>query len=261
VKYLLRRAGDFFDWKSGFFEFPADRRALASQIIEDADYKIYLKLDRAERTRKILQIRDLVDSPEIDIDQRVNLLREMGRLFESGREYEQAITSYDHAIVLKSDSGSVWIGRGDALSQLGLYTSAITAYRTAIRLASKNATSHYDLLIDSDVMWWNSSYRKHPGRFSKDQSAITTYETAMKLASQDASAHYNPLIAYSFDDRLCFQALDQFDDNNHRNPLIANGLCKLFCVRPQIKTAYALQVQWQIGSTPASNLESAWLAF
>jgi hypothetical protein len=25
VKYLLRRAGDFFDWKSGFFEFPADR--------------------------------------------------------------------------------------------------------------------------------------------------------------------------------------------------------------------------------------------
>ncbi len=29
VKYLLRRAGDFFDWRSGFFEFPDDRQQLA----------------------------------------------------------------------------------------------------------------------------------------------------------------------------------------------------------------------------------------
>ena len=58
VKYLLRRAGDFFDWKSGFFEFPDDMHSFAKQVVQDGDYSNYIELDAVERQKKILQIKD-----------------------------------------------------------------------------------------------------------------------------------------------------------------------------------------------------------
>jgi tetratricopeptide (TPR) repeat protein len=169
VKYLLRRAGDFFDWKSGFFEFPDDPDELVQRVMKDADYGTYLKLNRSERTQKILQVKDLLDGAQITIDRRVKLLREVGLLFQSGEEYEQAIASYDCAIALKSDFGGAWFDRADALRQLGRYDEAITSYQMVIQLYPQDAYAYYNLA---------NTYKD-----KKDyEQAIEAYQKVIRLA-------------------------------------------------------------------------------
>jgi tetratricopeptide (TPR) repeat protein len=115
VKYLLRRAGDFFDWKSGFFEFPEDRLVLAKRVIESGNHKDYLKLNAVERLQKILQIKDLLDAPALRRESRVALLREMGALHNIGGNYEQAAICFTRAIQTKLDVASY----SDSLMSLG----------------------------------------------------------------------------------------------------------------------------------------------
>ncbi len=145
VKYLLRRAGDFFDWRSGFFEFSEDQQESVNQVIEDGNYNAYLKLDRSERTRKILQIRDLLDVSGIGNDRRASLLRELGRLFESGKEYEQAVTSYEHAVQIKPNFRRAWNNKGNALRKLGRYEQSIETYQHVIQLDPKIAVTFQKL--------------------------------------------------------------------------------------------------------------------
>ena len=59
IKYLIRRAPDFFDWTSGVFEFsrtPEIIRQESSRIVSEADYNHYLTLQPEDRNRKILEI-------------------------------------------------------------------------------------------------------------------------------------------------------------------------------------------------------------
>jgi tetratricopeptide (TPR) repeat protein len=178
VKYLLRRAGDFFDWKSGFFEFPDDRQALAQQVIEDANYYEYLKLDDAKRLEKILRIKDLLDTPGLGVNERALLLREMGQLFQSGQAYEQAMISYELTIQLKSDFHEVWYSKGNVLRKLGRYESAITAYRKAIELNPQDAASYNNLGI---------TYRDP----EDNNQAIKAYQRAIALDPEHAIAYCN----------------------------------------------------------------------
>jgi CO2 hydration protein len=103
VRYLLRRAEDFFDWKSGFFEFPNNPQP-SDITARDVKYNEYLKLDASERLEKILDIRDLLGTSELDDDRRAELLSQMGDLFKSGGNHEQAELSYAHAFKLKPNS-------------------------------------------------------------------------------------------------------------------------------------------------------------
>jgi tetratricopeptide (TPR) repeat protein len=183
VKYLLQRAGDFFDWKSGFFEFPNDRQESVNQMIEDADYNVYLRLDRAERTQKILQIKDLLDMPDITTKVQAKLLHEIGRLFASGKDYEQAITYYERAIQIRPTLMGIWDNKGVALQKIGRYDQAIVAYEQAIALSSRHANAY-----------------KHLGHAYKDQgnytAAIEAYQAAVELRPKDASLYVNLGHAY-----------------------------------------------------------------
>jgi tetratricopeptide (TPR) repeat protein len=183
VKYLLRRAGDFFDWKSGFFEFPADRNESVQRIMKNSDYGSYLKLDSAERTQKILQIKDLLDVAEIDIDRRARLLQQVGRLFESGAEFEKAMISYGHAIQIKPDFSDAWCDQGDVLGKLGRYEEEITAYEKAI-LLNPHDTEVYDRL--GIAHYEQEDYT----------SAITAYEKAIALNHHDAETYNRLGVAY-----------------------------------------------------------------
>jgi len=137
VKYLLRRAGDFFDWKSGFFEFPDDMHSFAKQVVQDGDYSNYIELDTVERQKKILQIKDCLDTSKIDPDQRAKLLREIGRLFYAGQYYEQALLSFNQAIEIKQDFLEAWNDRGHIMRKLGRYEEARKSYNrgSGIQLA------------------------------------------------------------------------------------------------------------------------------
>jgi tetratricopeptide (TPR) repeat protein len=183
VKYLLRRAGDFFDWKSGFFEFSDDREALAERMIEDADHQSYLKLDMTQRLEKILQIKDLLDIPEMDTERRASLLQEIGRLFHIDRNYEQAIISLDEAIHLKPNFPEAWFYKGNTFRKLGRYEESISAYQTTIKLNPKDATAYNNL---GTIYSARKEY----------DLAIEAYQTSIGLNPKDATAYSNLGNAY-----------------------------------------------------------------
>ncbi|PSM45604.1 hypothetical protein C7Y66_29490 [Chroococcidiopsis sp. CCALA 051] len=64
IKYFIRRAPDFFDWRSGIFEFSTVRRTVEqelSRILSEGDYQKYLDLTPEERIQKIITIQELLE--------------------------------------------------------------------------------------------------------------------------------------------------------------------------------------------------------
>jgi len=106
LKYFMRRAPDFFDWRSGVLEFIPDLETLAqesSRILEEGDFEQYLALTQAERLDKIRHIRSLIEEDQAISEIRVNLWFEQGNIFVADRNYLAAIASYERALELKPD--------------------------------------------------------------------------------------------------------------------------------------------------------------
>ncbi len=54
IKYFIQRAPDFFDWRSGLFEFPTNQETLeqeSSRILLEGDHDKYISLTPEERTK------------------------------------------------------------------------------------------------------------------------------------------------------------------------------------------------------------------
>jgi tetratricopeptide (TPR) repeat protein len=181
VKYLLRRAGDFFDWKSGFFEFPDDQLALAAKVLKKENSNNHLELDAAKRLERILQIKDLLGAPEIKFDLRGKLLGEMGKLFEVGKQYEQAIISHEQAKAIYGEHLKVlstWyeqFQKGNTLRDLGRYGDAVKAYQQAIKTNPQDANSYFLLGLTFDDL---KQYKQ----------SMEAYQQAIELNPQYALA-------------------------------------------------------------------------
>ncbi|MBU7582342.1 MAG: prenyltransferase, partial [Nostoc sp. TH1S01] len=98
IKYFIQRAPDFFDWRSGLFEFPIDSETLAQEsarIIQEADYDKYLALTPEEKTKEILRIQELIAEDNQTSERQCELLFKLGRLHSALQDYQRAIASYD----------------------------------------------------------------------------------------------------------------------------------------------------------------------
>lgn len=109
IKYIIRRAPDFFDWRSGVFQLSTDRFIISGNYSSTGSF--YHKWDESEVWIK-----------------RGNLL-----LGEVNR-YEEAIKLYEVAIRLKPDSWEAWNFRGIALLQLGRYEESIASFDKALEI-------------------------------------------------------------------------------------------------------------------------------
>jgi len=80
VKYLKRRAPDFFDWRSGVFELQDDDATLERQVRDCCfeDLNTIRELSQSERIQRALEIKDLLDNSSIEADQRFRLLYDLG---------------------------------------------------------------------------------------------------------------------------------------------------------------------------------------
>jgi tetratricopeptide (TPR) repeat protein len=262
VKYLLRRAGDFFDWKSGFFEFPDDRQKSANQMIEDADYAAYLKLDYAERTQKILQIKDLLDAPEIGIDRRASLLWEIGRLFASRKDAEQAIVSYEKSLQVKPSLSEAWNSKGNALLSLGRYGEAIASYERAIELNPNDAMAYDNLgttykvqrLYGQAITAHERAIELDPksaypysslGNLYQEQQlydrAIAAYQRAVELEPKFPAAYNGLGIIYSHQNRYedAISAYNQAVNLNSRYSAAYNNLGIIYARKNEYEKATA----------------------
>jgi tetratricopeptide (TPR) repeat protein len=119
LKYLIRRAPDFFDWRSGVSEFKADPEITASEsfrILAEANYEKYLTLTPQERHQKILEIQAWLEEDCQTLDLKVMLLLKQGNLLLADGDFENAIASYDQALHYKPDNDAAWYNRGIALA-------------------------------------------------------------------------------------------------------------------------------------------------
>ena len=136
IKYFIHRAPDFFDWRSGLFDFPLDSKTLeqeATRIIQEGTYEKYANLTNEETNQKILEIIDIIEH-EIDNEQKAELFFELGYLQRVRKNYEEAISSYDKAVEFKPDYHKAWYNKACSYSLQGNIEQAIENLKTAISL-------------------------------------------------------------------------------------------------------------------------------
>ncbi|MCA2941850.1 tetratricopeptide repeat protein, partial [Microcystis sp. M011S1] len=202
LRYFIRRASDFFDWYSGVYEFPTDKDILEREIERlvylDGDLDTYQQFTPQQRQEKLAEIKAyLSDSPSLDPVQTSELWHKKGLIHQMGKEYEQAIASYDRALEFKPDDHEAWYNRGVALADLGRFAEAIASYDKALEIKPD----------DHDAWNYRGVALDDLGRFAE---AIASYDKALEIKPDDHEAWYNRGIALDDLGRL-EQAIASYD--------------------------------------------------
>jgi tetratricopeptide (TPR) repeat protein len=180
MKYMARRSPDFFDWRSGIYEFVADRDTVMelSQAVMYGDYDEYLQWTHEQRLERVREIQALLEEENLTDDRRASLAFEQGNIFYSNKNFEDAIASYDQALKIKPDYHDAWYNRGISLYHLGQFEAAIASFDQALKIKP-----------DDHDAWYNRGISLyHLGQF---EAAIAAYEQALKIKPDDHDAWYN----------------------------------------------------------------------
>ena len=179
IKYFIRRAPDFFDWRSGWFHFATEKSLLSQLIAEKTaiDYKVYSQQSVTERQARLLELADLSEEPAQTDEEKAKLYWEMSRILVGLKRYEEAITSYDKVIAINPNHNWAWVLRGDALGELGRYEEAIASCDKAIAI-----NPNYDWA------WYRRGYSlRQLGRY---EEAIASYDKAIAINPNHDEAWY-----------------------------------------------------------------------
>lgn len=133
LKYLMRRAPDFFDWRSGVLELVMNSTRVkqeSQRLWREAGYEGYLDWTPQQRDKRILEIQAVLEEPQQTADQRVQLLLEQGNLFYASSNLKAAISSYEKLIKHDSTNDYAWCSRGNAFYDLGNAIEAISPLRS-----------------------------------------------------------------------------------------------------------------------------------
>ena len=213
MKYLIRRAPDFFDWRSGVYEFPTNSDALEQESLRLlGKYDEYLTWTQAERNRRVAEIQCWASEPEQTPEVKVHLLFEQGNIFFVSERYEAVIANFDQVLKYKANDRYAWYFRGIALSKLQRYEAAITSYDQALKLKPdfyiawyirgialselkryEEAIASFDEALkykpDDHYAWYSRGLVLN--KLQRYEEAITTYDQALKYKPDDNYAWYN----------------------------------------------------------------------
>lgn len=181
LNYLIHRAPDFFDWRSGVYDLPTTAELVdeeSRRLIMEGDYKKYLELTPQQKIETMLEIQELLTEKYQNDSNKARLLFEMGNLLYSANEYETAITFYEQELKLQPDDHGGWCNHGHALFSLSRYEAAIVSYRQALKLRPDDPFCWYAL--------GNCQRKLH-----RDQEAILSYNQAIKIKTDDHYFWYN----------------------------------------------------------------------
>lgn len=170
IKYLTRRAPDFFDWRSGVFELPSDRELVereSRRLLAYSSYSRYQDWTQDQRDCHHKELQAWLDEPHQSVEQRAQLLAEQGKLFLMSKKYELAIASYDAVLEIKPDDPGVWNDLGLALNDLERDEEALFSYEKALQYKP-----------DSHAAWHNRGVVL--GNLERYEDAIASYEKALQ---------------------------------------------------------------------------------
>jgi tetratricopeptide (TPR) repeat protein len=206
VKYLVHRAPDFFDWRSGLAQFNDDANTLsyeAHRIWKEGNFLKYLSWTREERNQRVLEIQSLLDSKELNAQERYNLYFEQANLFAASSEWDASLRAFNVALAISPNSNDIFTNKGFVLNMIGRHEEAIAAYDAALKIRSddytaltnkgntllqlghhKEAIANYDAAIDigvdTHIALHNKGYLLN--KLGHYEEAISAYDLA--LASQ-----------------------------------------------------------------------------
>jgi tetratricopeptide (TPR) repeat protein len=180
LKYMARRSPDFFDWRSGIYEFVADRdtvEALSKQAMA-GDYAEYLQWTHERRLDRIREIQALLEEDHQTVDRRASLALEQGNIFYADQNHEAAIESYDVALAVKPDDHAAWYNRGVILARLGRHEAAIESFDAALAVKP-----------DDHVAWSNRGLSLD--NLGRHEAAIESFDAALAVKPDLHEAWYN----------------------------------------------------------------------
>ena len=163
IKYIMRRAPDFFDWGSGVFDLSTDRLnqlvqnkilignssyiklncdnvRIGNSDVYHSDFKYWARYD--ERREQKPPTTKHQENPKFqkyepisfdELDESESWIKR-GNVLLGVSRYEEAIQRYERAIRLNPDSCEAWNLRGIALLQLGRYQESIASFNKALEI-------------------------------------------------------------------------------------------------------------------------------
>jgi len=209
LRYFIRRAPDFFDWRSGVYDFPTDKAFVNSEAIrlvfvEGGDFEKYRTLTPQKQLQRLAEIRAyLSESPDHRLASQ--LWHEKGLIHTVNKQFEEAITSYDNALKIKSDDPIAWFNRGNALGDLGRNEEAIASYDNALKIKP-----------DYSDAWYNRGIAL--GNLGRLEELNASHDNALKIKPDYHLAWYNQGI--TFTERINFYQQEIEKSKNNNNPVL-----------------------------------------
>ena len=202
INYMVHRAPDFFDWRSGLVNYVSDPETLAQEserILEDSDYDAYCTWSPEERQSRILKIQALVDEPDTTNATKARLYFEQGLLFGAAQASELEISAYDKALQLQPDYHQALYNKGTALADLGQQQAAIACYDAALAIKP----DFHDALNNKGTAL---------SALGQQQAAIACYDAALAIKPDFHDALYNKGLALKALERYeeAAQSFDQY---------------------------------------------------
>ncbi|WP_229414781.1 MULTISPECIES: tetratricopeptide repeat protein [Moorena] len=206
LNYFIHRAPDFFDWRSGLFDFPSK-----SEECQQEDFQNQ-SLNPEERSKQIIAIKERLEAEYQTPEEQADLLVELGMLLLAATEYEDAIANFDQALEIKPDDHQAWYSRGISLWKLGRKKVAIDCYDQALKIKP-----------DYHEAWNNQGVALLDlGRL---EAAIACYDQAVKIKPDFHQAWYNKACCYALQGNLDL-ALDNLKQAITLNPEDSREMAK-----------------------------------
>jgi tetratricopeptide (TPR) repeat protein len=205
MKYLIRRAADFFDWRSGVWEFVGSAELVRQEslkFLQDNDFEQYRNLTLLQCRERFLAIEDFLEQGSCPAGSASELRREQGRLLIAEKNYESALSYFEKALKIQADYSNALKSKGDALSYLSRYEEAIVNYDAALTIdpdfyealsnkgfslsqlkCYEEAIVNYNaaLAINSDYYYALNNKGNALGNLGRYEQAIACYDAALAI--------------------------------------------------------------------------------
>ncbi len=179
LKYILHRAPDFADWRSGMVDVPTDRQLIeqeTARLSMEGRFDKYRQWTPQQRLERIAEIQTYL-AENSDLERSANLWFEQGNILVVNEGYSEAIASYDKALAIKPDDHQAWGNRGNALGNLGRYEEEIASYNKALAIQP-----------DYHQAWYNRGIAL--GNLGRDEEEIASYDKALAIKPDYHQAWY-----------------------------------------------------------------------
>ncbi|MGB0561614.1 MAG: tetratricopeptide repeat protein [Spirulinaceae cyanobacterium] len=225
IDYFVRRAPDFFDWRSGLFKlFQTDEAFYTSVEALLIDYhRDDNVLNYLECTRRILELKKSIQRLSDDrADEKSKLLREQGRYFAMIGDEDEALECYNRALKENPENYHVFVSRGQLLYSKDEYKIALADYDRAINLSPElqpelqtvwhyrgmalealqereQAVESYRFALNADPENMDGWYRR--GKLLRElkryEAAIENFDEALKLAPEAEDFWYLKSVSHN----------------------------------------------------------------